>query len=178
MVWVKEDTGITNGFTNLGWNTPSIDLTASNTSYSVGVTSPRIDMFVIQTRSIYSAFADTILPPLIFCIVSGVSFLFKMHESNAFSLRVGINTSMLITAVLFNINQQSNIPPISQLTLYDAFIDSVFAFLAINLIITVFGYVQFVRSKDQEKVDKINKRGIIIALVVPIIIFFALFLIK
>ena len=84
---------------------------------------------------------------------------------------------MLITAVLFNINQQNNIPPISQLTLYDAFIDSVFVFLAINLIITVFGYVQYIRTKDPKKVDKLNKRGIIISLIIPTVIFFALFLI-
>ena len=176
LVWVNNNVGIAKGFVNLGWNTPSFTLSTSNSTYSVGVTSPRVDMFIIQTRSVYFAFVGTILPPLIFCIVSAVSFLFKMHEINAFSLRVGINTSMLITAVLFNINQQNNIPPISQLTLYDAFIDSVFVFLAINLIITVFGYVQYIRTKDQSKVDKLNKQGIIISLITPIVIFFALFL--
>jgi hypothetical protein len=177
LVWLPSATGIGRDFKNVGWTPPTFDLSTSNDTYPVGGTSPRVDMYIIQSRSAYLAFADTILPPLIFCIVSGVSFLFRMHESNAFSLRVGIDTSMLITAVLYNINQENSIPPISQLTLYTAFIDSVFAFLSLNLIITVLGYVQYVKSQDKAKVDRLNKWGFITSLLVPAAIFLILFLI-
>ncbi len=177
MTWLPDDTGIDRGFKNVGWNQPTFALSASNNTYPAGMMSPRVDMFVILTRSLYFAFADTILPPPIFCVVSAVSFLFKMHENNAFGLRVGINTSMLITAVLYNINQQNNIPPMSQLTLYTAFIDSVFAFLSINLIVTVLGYVQYVKLQDKQQVDRLNKWGFIAALAVPVLVFLTLFLI-
>jgi hypothetical protein len=176
LVWLTDQSGIGRDFKNVGWTQPTFNLTVSQNVYPTQGASPRVDMFIMQSRSVYLAFADTILPPLIFCIVSGVSFLFRMHESNAFSLRVGIATSMLITAVLFNINQQNSIPPTSKLTIYSAFIDSVFAFLAINLIITVLGYVQYNKIHDQAKVDKLNKVGFVFSLAVPTVIFLILFL--
>lgn len=177
LVWLPQDTGISGDFKNVGWNNPTFTLSTSNNTYPLDVTSSRVDMTIRQSRSTYFAFADTILPPLIFCLVSAVSYLFKMHENNAFSLRVGIDTSMLITAVLYNINQQNSIPPISQLTLYTAFIDSVFAFLAINLTVTVLGYVNYTKNQNKPAVDQLNKWGFLFSLAVPIVTFLILFLI-
>jgi hypothetical protein len=103
LVWLPNATGIDAGFKNVGLTAPTFETTTSASHYPVGIDSPRADMFIVQDRNLYGAIIETIFPPLIFCIVSVVCFLFQMHESAAFSLRVGINTSMLITAVLFNI---------------------------------------------------------------------------
>jgi hypothetical protein len=56
------------------------------------------------------------------CVIALVCFLFPLHEGTAFSLRVGINTSMLITAVLFNLAVQNNLPPLTKVTFYDVLI--------------------------------------------------------
>ena len=129
MTWLQNATGISSSFQNVGWTTPMFALTTSTADSSVGVNSPRADMIVIQNRNLYGAIVQTIFPGLIFCIIALVCFLFPMHEGTAFSLRVGINTSMLITAVLYNIAVQNNIPPLTRVTFYDVFIDSVISFL-------------------------------------------------
>ena len=159
MTWLQNATGISSSFQNVGWTTPMFTLTTSTAASSVGVISPRADMIVIQDRNLYGAIVQTIFPGLIFCIVALVCFLFPMHEGTAFSLRVGINTSMLITAVLYNIAVQNNLPPLTRVTFYDVFIDSVISFLAISLVVTVLGYVDWKRHNDVKRVNFINKVG-------------------
>ena len=178
LVWIPVDTGISSGFENVGWTRPTFELTNSTSQYPLGVVSPRADMYIEEERNTYGAFVETIVPPLIFCIVSAVSFLFRMHENNAFSLRVGITTSMLITAVLFNIAQQNNLPPLTSLTFYDVYIDAVISFLAISLIVNILGYVEWMRNADKKRVNELNRWGFIAAAVIPILIFVALFLLR
>jgi hypothetical protein len=170
--WLQNQTGISPAFENVGWTTPTFELSTSTTQYPGGVNSPRADMFVIQNRNINGAIIGTILPPVIFCIVALVCYFLKMHDSSAFSLRVGVNTSMLITAVLFNISVQSNIPPITQVTFYDVFIVSVFSFLAISLVVTVAGYVDWVAKMDERRVSRINRWGLAVSVAIPVLLLF------
>ena len=178
LVWLPAATGIGSGYVNVGWTKPTFELTNSTSQYPLGVVSPRVDMYVKEQRNTYGAVVETIVPPLIFCIVSAVSFLFQMHENSAFSLRVGITTSMLITAVLFNIAQQNNLPPLTSLTFYDAFIDAVISFLAISLIVNILGYVEWMRNQDKRRVNELNRSGFIASVAVPILLFVTLFLIR
>lgn len=178
LVWAPSTTGIDPGFVNVGWSQPTFQLTSTTNNYPLNIQSPRVDMYIIEQRNTYGAVIETIVPPLIFCIVSAVSFLFQMHESSAFSLRVGITTSMLITAVLFNIAQQNNLPPLTTLTFYDAFIDAVISFLAISLIVNILGYVQWMRTQNKQKVNKLNKYGFIVSVAIPIVLFLILFSLK
>jgi hypothetical protein len=178
LVWLTQGTGIDAGFKNVGWTPPTFEVSSSISHYPVGIDSPRADMIIVQDRNLYGAIIETIIPPLIFCIVSLVCFLFQMHESAAFSLRVGINTSMLITAVLFNLAEQGNIPPITELTFYNVFMDSVISFLAINLVVTVVGYVDWMRNQDKRHVSLINRWGLIASVAVPLFLFLFLFFLK
>lgn len=178
LTWLPSDTGISSQFQNVGWTQPTFQLTSSTSYYPVVVQSPRVDMYILEQRDTYGAVVETIVPPLIFCIVSAVSFLFQMHENSAFSLRVGITTSMLITAVLFNIAQQSNLPPLTTLTFYDVFIDSVISFLATSLIVNILGYVEFMRHQDKERVNRLNRNGFIASVAIPVILFVVLFSLK
>ena len=134
-------------------------------------------MDILLERNFYGAFWKSVFPLLIFCFVSGVGFLFKMKEDSAFALRIGIGTSMLISAVLFNISEQNDIPPITRLTLYNAIIAAVIAFLALFLIVTILGYVEWKRSNDEKKVERINRIGFIVTLAVPILILTLLLLV-
>ena len=83
---------------------------------------------------------------------------------------------MLISAVLFNISEQNDIPPVTRLTLYNAIIAAVIAFLALFLIVTILGYVEWKRSNDEKKVERINRIGFVVTLAVPIVIFIILLL--
>lgn len=178
LVWLANDTGVSSGFENVGWTKPTFTLTNSTSYYPLGVVSPRVDMYIDEERNTYGAVVETIIPPLIFCVVAGICFLFQMHETNAFSLRVAVTTSMLITAVLFNIAQENNLPPLTGLTLYDIFIDSVILFLALSVIVNILGYVEWMRNQDKKRVNQINRWGFAFSVGVPALIFLILFILK
>jgi len=169
LVWFKSATGIGPDFTTVGWSKPVYELTTSFSNYPLRV-EPRADIVVSLDRNFYGAFMKTVFPLLIFCFVSGVCFLFKMKEDSAFGLRIGIGTSMLISAVLFNISEQNDIPPVTRLTFYNSIIAAVVSFLALFLIVTILGYVEWKRSQEEKKVERINRIGFVVSLAVPIII--------
>jgi hypothetical protein len=50
----------------------------------------------------------------LFCIVSGLSFFFR---SDKVAQRLGMGTSMLISAVMFHISQTASLPPLGSLIL-------------------------------------------------------------
>jgi hypothetical protein len=169
LVWLKSATGISPDFTTVGWSKPVYELTTSFSNYPLRV-EPRADIVVSLDRNFYGAFMKTVFPLLVFCFVSGVGFLFKMNEDSAFALRIGIGTSMLISAVLFNISEQNDIPPVTRLTFYNSIIAAVVSFLALFLIVTILGYVEWKKSQDKKKVERINRNGFVISIAVPIII--------
>ncbi len=175
LVWFTPATGIDPDFTIVGWSRPVYELSASFSNYPLRV-EPRADMDIWLERNFYGSFLKSVFPLLIFCFVSGVGFLFKMKEDSAFALRIGIGTSMLISAVLFNISEQNDIPPVTRLTLYNAIIAAVIAFLALFLIVTILGYVEWKRSNDEKKVERINSIGFMVTLAVPILILIFLLL--
>ena len=169
LVWFKPATGIDSEFRIVGWSSPVYTLNTSFSHYPLRV-EPRADMDILMERNFYGAFLKSVFPLLIFCFVAGVGFLFKMKDDSAFALRIGIGTSMLISTVLFNISEQNDIPPVTRFTFYNAIIAAVVAFLALFLIVTILGYVELKRSNDEKKVERINRIGFIVTLVVPIVI--------
>jgi hypothetical protein len=169
LVWFKPATGIDPDFKIVGWSSPVYTLNTSVSYYPLRV-EPRADMDILMERNFYGAFLKSVLPLLIFCFVAGVGFLFKMKDDSAFALRIGIGTSMLISTVLFNISEQNDIPPVTRFTFYNAIIAAVVAFLALFLIVTILGYVEWKRSNDEKKVERINRIGFIVTLAVPIVI--------
>jgi hypothetical protein len=171
LVWLDAETGIGPGFTNVGWTRPVYTLSTSVSHYPFGIDSPRADMIIVMDRYPFGAFIKTIFPPLIFCFVAGVCFLFRMHETTAFSLRTGIMTSMLVSAVLFVFAEQSSIPTVSGPTLFHVFMIAVITFLALGLIITVVGYSAWMRTHDMAYVDRLNRAGFAITLVLPVLLF-------
>jgi hypothetical protein len=175
LVWFTPATGIDPDFKIVGWSKPVYELTASFSDYPLRV-EPRADMDIWLERNFYGAFLKSVFPLLIFCFVAGVGFLFNMKEDSAFALRIGIGTSMLISAVLFNISEQNSIPPVTRLTLYNAIIAAVVAFLALFLIVTIVGYAEWKRNKDEKKVVRINRIGFLVSLAVPLAILILLLL--
>lgn len=178
LVWLDRETGIDPGFTNVGWSRPVYRLETSVSHFPLGMDSPRADMVIVMDRNPLGGILKTILPPLVFCFVAAVCFLFRMHDASAFTLRVGITTSMLVSAVLFNFAEQSNIPPVSQLTFFTVFMASTICFLAFGLIVTVLGYAEWMRTSDRQHVEQLNRAGFLVCLIVPLFFFALLYLLK
>jgi hypothetical protein len=178
LVWMTRETRIDPGFTNVGWSRPEYHLNTSVSHYPLGMDSPRADMVIIMDRNPLGAFLKTIFPPLVFCFVAAVCFLFRMHDSPAFTLRVGITTSMLVSAVLFNFAEQSVIPPVSQLTLFHVLMAATISFLALGLVVTVLGYVEWLRTSNRQYVDRLNQAGFLVSVIIPLLFFVLLYLVK
>jgi hypothetical protein len=100
--WFSDQTGIDPQFNNPGWKTDSYVLTTSIHSYPVGVQVPRAEMVIIQQRQRASTSIAPFIPPTIFAVVCAVSFLFGLKEPGSVALRIGLNTSMLVTTLLFS----------------------------------------------------------------------------
>jgi len=173
LTWLESECGIGPGYKNLGWADPEFELKILKQNYPYNVVVERAEMVVIQERQAASSRA-TMIPPIIFCVVSAFSFLLRMDELGGISMRIGLNTSMLITTVLYNISEASNLPPSSGLTLWNTFMISVITFIALNTLVTVLGYLEFSRQNRLEREKKINRLGFLVSLAVPIAIFLLL----
>jgi hypothetical protein len=174
LVWMQKETGIDPGFTNVGWSWPAYQLTASVSHYPLGWDSPRADMIIVMNRSPFGAFMKSIFPPLVFCFVAAVCFLFRMHDASAFTLRVGITTSMLVSAVLFYFAEQDAIPPVSHLTFFHSIMVAAITFLALGLVVTVVGYAEWMRTADKEYVERLNRIGLLASVSIPLLFFMLL----
>jgi hypothetical protein len=82
-----------------------------------------------------------------------------------------LNTSMLVTTLLFGFTAGANVPPASTMTIYSVFLLSVLIFMVINLNVTIVGIVAWVRYKDENLVKRINRWGLVLAFSFPIILF-------
>ncbi len=167
--WLESESGISPDFLEVGWNLEGLEYSVTNQSYPYGVTLSQAEMDVVLTRDTYAALYQTIIPPIIFCIVSAFSFAFKIEDDTGFSIRIGLNTSMLITAVLFNLAETDKIPPITQFTLYSVFEISVLVFISMNLITTIVGYIGWKYKNDSRFVKSINRLGLLASFPGPII---------
>ncbi len=141
LVWLENETGLDIGFVNAGWVTTDLDLTTSIHNYPLNAALPRAEMTITQERQLIMSNIQGLIPPTIFAIVSAFSFLFALRDASSVGLRLGLNTSMLVTTLLFNFTVGSAIPPSSSITLY-RFYRSILLFIVLNLIVTVQGSFQ------------------------------------
>jgi hypothetical protein len=176
--WLENQSGIDSNFHNPGWKTTSYRFEHSINNYPLGVQVPKATMVVTQERQRPTQSTTPFIPPIFFAIVSAVSFLFSLKEMAAVGLRIGLNTSMLVTTLLFSFGVSNSIPPASSMVLYTIFLLSVLLFMVCNLIVTIIGVVGWMKYKDERRTRIANKLGLIISIVVPAAAFTLLFLLK
>jgi hypothetical protein len=174
LFWLNDQTGIDPQFSNPGWKTDSLELSTSTHNYPLGVQVPKADMIVTQERQRASTSVSPFIPPLIFSLVCAVSFLFGLKEPGSVALRIGLNTSMLVTTLLFSFAASSNIPPASSMVLFTMFILCVLIFMVSNLVVTIIGVVGWAKYKNEKRTKLANQLGFLISIIVPIIIFLIL----
>jgi hypothetical protein len=178
LVWLENETGLDIGFINAGWVTTDLDLTTSIHNYPLNAALPRAEMTITQERQLIMSNIQGLIPPTIFAIVSAFSFLFALRDASSVGLRLGLNTSMLVTTLLFNFTVGSAIPPSSSITLYSLFIVSILLFIVLNLIVTVTGFVQWFYYKNEAQTKTTNRLGFILSILIPCVFFILLFFLR
>ncbi|MEI6795995.1 MAG: hypothetical protein WCK39_03955 [Methanomassiliicoccales archaeon] len=168
--WDRAQSGVDPAFKIVGWDIIATTYVSGFHVYTLKYDEPQAVMTITLVRSPMVGFINTILPPLIFCIVSAFSFFLRLDESGSFSLRIGMNTSMIITAVLFNISENGQIPPVTDLSFYSLYFVAVLCFLAGNLLVTMVEYIYWKRGMSQPRMRNINFWGALACLVLPAIL--------
>jgi hypothetical protein len=176
--WLTNQTGVDPQFTNSGWKTDSIQLSTSLHPYPIGVQVPRAEMVINQERQRTATSFSPFFPPAIFSLVCAVSFLFSLKEMSSVGLRIGLNTSMLVTTLLFSFGASSDIPPSPYIVLYTIYLLCVLIFMVCNLIVTIIGVVGWVKFKDEKRTSIANRLGFLISVIVPVTIFLLLYYVK
>jgi hypothetical protein len=176
--WLGNQTGLDAKFYNPGWKTERTELSTSLNSYPLGVQVPRADMVVIQQRQREASSFSPFLPPLFFSLVCAISFLFSLKEMGAVGLRIGLNSSMLVTTLLFSFSVSSNIPPASSMVLFAIFLLCVLVFMVCNLVVTIVGVVGWFKYKNERRTSLANVLGLFISLIVPVILFLLLYFVR
>jgi hypothetical protein len=176
--WLTNETGIDPQFHTPGWTTSSFQLNSTLHPYPLGVNVPRAEMVVTQHRQREATSFAPFFPPIFFSIVSAVSFLFSLKEMGSVGLRIGLNTSMLVTTLLFSFSVSNGIPPASNIVLYSIFLLSVLIFMVCNLIVTIIGVVGWVKYKNEKRTTLANKLGFLISIIVPVALFLFLYFVR
>lgn len=148
------------------WNFYSIDK-----DYKWQETYSRGSIGIEIVREKTSTAIKTFLPPVIFCIVSGLSFFFRPDK---IAQRLGLGTSMLISAVMFHISQTSSLPPLGSLILIDKIMISTYTFLASSLIVTTIIHIDVEWWQNVDYTKETNRYGAIVTIVLPFIVYLAL----
>jgi len=165
--------GIDEEFQLAGWETRSYSLTVLEHKYPWDETYSQLLFTIKLVRAAGPNAAKLLLPPIIFCIVSGLSFFFKADK---ITHRLGLGTSMLISAVMFHLSQTAPLPALPSLILIDKIMIAVYAFLASSLFSTTLIYIDEEYWKDVDYTKKVNRIGAVITIILPFIVFAALYL--
>ena len=101
-----------------------------------------------------------------------------MDDASGLAIRIGLNASVLVTAILYNNSLLNSIPPTTQLSFWTAFITSVLSFLSFSLIIPILGYVEFRGKKREHRFKQINRWGILFSVSIPLFLFVFLYVLR
>jgi hypothetical protein len=160
--------GIDQQFRIAGWKIQSYNTNVSTHEYPWGEEYSQLTYTIKLERDAGLTAAKLLLPPIIFCIVSGLSFFFKADK---ITHRLGLGTSMLISAVMFHLSQTSSLPPLPSLILIDKIMIAVYAFLASSLFATTLIYIDDEYWKDVDYTKTVNRTGGLLTIILPFLIF-------
>jgi len=169
---ISDISGVDDQFKPAGWSISSYNMNVDEHTYPWGETYSRFIFTIKLSRTTGPTAAKLLLPPIIFCVVSGLSFFFKADK---ITHRIGLGTSMLISAVMFHLSQTSSLPPLPSLILIDKIMISVYAFLASSLLATTLIYIDEEYWKDVDYTRIVNRAGAFITILLPFIVFAILY---
>ncbi|MFH0904341.1 MAG: hypothetical protein V1854_04040 [Methanobacteriota archaeon] len=154
-----------------GWIITGWDFIAADKEYKWDEIYSRGNFAIDIEREKTSTAIKTLLPPFIFCVVSGLSFFFRPDK---IAQRLGLGTSMLISAVMFHISQTASLPPLGFLMLIDKIMISTYVFLASSLIVTTIIHIDVDWWQKVDYTRETNRYGAVVTVLLPIITYLAL----
>jgi hypothetical protein len=164
-----EGSGYDDSLSISGWEINSWSVEARDNPYdNWGETYSQLVFEIDIGRAVTTTALKTLLPPIIFCIVSGLSFFFKPDK---IANRIGFGTSMLISAVMFHISQTASLPPMPSLMTIDKIMIATYGFLAASLLVTTLIYIDEEFWKDKDYTKQVNVYGGILAVALPFVIY-------
>jgi hypothetical protein len=127
--WASEGSGYdATSLVMPGWKIAYLNYTVGEHEYTFGETYSKATFTIQVERNSLPAAIQIIMPPIIFCLVSSLSFFFRETKEQNIGIRLGLNSSMIISAVLFYYGQQSSLPPMSSFSIFDEMMISVYVF--------------------------------------------------
>jgi hypothetical protein len=168
------ESGIDPEFSLPGWNIGTPDYSVSDHRYPWGESYSTLDISIPVAKNPMDSLLQTIIPPLIFCFIAGLSFFIKVEHAELVHLRYVLTTSMFISAVMYHFSQISLLPMLGVLKIFDKFMIGVYLFMAMTVIITTLCYLALHQWEKPEYVKPINDYGAIVSVLLSVFVFFLL----
>lgn len=150
------ESGLDEGFRAAGWRVGEPLFDVAQKDYKFGESYSRAVFSVELSRERFSTSIKTLLPPVAFVLVAGLSFF--LHPSK-WGNRIGLGTGMLISAVMFHISQTLALPPMAKLILFDKVMIAVYLFVLGSLAVTALIAIDEDYWKDRDYTKVINTYG-------------------
>ena len=171
---LKEESGIEPGFLIPGWKLGTPSFSVTDHTYPGNQTYSQLAYNIPITNDALASLIQTIVPPLIFCFIAALSFTVQVTEGPLVALRYSLTTSMFITAVMYHFSQFALVPGLGVLKLFDKFMIAVYLFLSVTIIVTTLCYVAEKQWERPELVKPINRCGMVVTIVLPLVSFWLL----
>ena len=171
---IGTDSGIDPQFVIPGWTIGTPAFSVVDHAYPWGETYSQLSFNVPLTKNPADSVIQTLIPPVIFCIIAMISFFIVMDHPVLVSLRYIITTSMFMSAVMYQFSQLSMLPGIGALRLFDKFMIAVYLFLSATIIVTTLCYLAQRKWKRPGLVEPINRYGLVVSILLPIVSFLLL----
>ncbi|MDO9324021.1 MAG: hypothetical protein Q7T80_03590 [Methanoregula sp.] len=168
------ESGIDPQFVIPGWTIGTPVFTVTDHLYPWGKTYSRVFFNVPVTKNPMDSIIQTLLPPVLFCLIAMLSFFINLEHRELLPLRYGLTTSMFITAVMYHFSQLSMLPGLGVLKLFDKFMIAVYIFLAATIVVTTLCYLAQRSWERPELVKPINLYGMVVSILLPFISFWLL----
>jgi len=173
--WADQRKVIDPMFHTEGWNQKGIGFNVTGHAYPWGETYSQAHFSLVLERKSISSTANILLPPLIFCFVSFLAFIISPVKENPLMVRLSLGTGMIISAVLFHVAQSSALPPFGEIRQLDIIMISAYMAIAISVLVTVLCSVNHTRGAPDDKVLRLNRDGLLVALAAPFITYIVLY---
>lgn len=170
-VQLDKEIEIDHDFKIEGWEIRPPTSGVTNHTYPWGETYSRFSFQVPIEKNGTDAIVQTLIPPLIFCFIAFLSFFIKVEHNELVHLRYVLTTTMFITAVMYHFTEIAVLPSFMVFNLFDKYMISVYLFLASTIIVTTLCYLALWDWKRPGLVKPINRYGMVISILVPVVSF-------
>jgi len=168
------NSGVDSAVTIVGWALDGWDAEVVDHYYEPYDETFSRFIFAINIHRLEISAILKILLPVFFIVIVGLLAL--LIAPDKVPNRLALNTSTLLSAVLFHINATSSIPPVGYLTFADKFMIITYIALIASLVSTLI-LMRHTETQEHEKATRIYKRSLQTVPLLTVLLYGALFFI-